>query len=48
MATLSTVAAVASRIINREKDFCRLKAMRFAMKPAMLKRARFSGFKKYT
>ncbi len=45
MATLSIVAAVASRIINREKDFCWLKAIRLAMKPAKFKRAGFNWIK---
>jgi len=31
-ATLITVAAIDKRIMNREKDFCWLKAMRCAMK----------------
>jgi hypothetical protein len=32
VATLSAVATMASRIMNREKDGCALKMIRFAMK----------------
>jgi hypothetical protein len=39
--TLSIVAAIASLIIKRENDFCRLKATRRAMKPAVFKRHGF-------
>jgi hypothetical protein len=34
-ATLITVAVIDNRIINRENDFCRLNAMRLAMKDEM-------------
>jgi hypothetical protein len=40
--TLITVADIDSLIINREKDFCRLKAMRFAIKAEILNRHDFS------
>jgi len=33
--TLIVVAAMANRMMNREKDCCRLKAMRFAIKAAV-------------
>jgi hypothetical protein len=36
-ATLITVATIERRIMNREKDFCRLNAIRLAMKLATLK-----------
>ena len=37
-ATLITVAEIASLMINREKDRCRLKAMRLAIKAATFNR----------
>src|ERR1700744_4625943 len=36
--TLITVAVIASRMMNREKDFSRLKAMRRAIKEGVFKR----------
>jgi hypothetical protein len=44
-ATLITVALIASLMMNREKDCCRLKAMRLAIKEATFNRHDFSGQK---
>jgi hypothetical protein len=38
VATEITVAVIESRIMNREKDFCRLKAIRLAMREEMFTR----------
>jgi hypothetical protein len=43
MATLNVVAAIASLMIKRENVFCRLKAMRFAIKADIFNSVNFSG-----
>ena len=45
-ATLSVVAPIARRIIKREKVFCRLKAIRFAIKADIFNRHIFGIFQK--
>ena len=47
-ATLKVVAAIASRIIKREKDFCELKAILRAITAATFKRHGFRYFQNYT
>jgi hypothetical protein len=42
-ATLMTVAKIESRMMNRENDFCWLKAILFAMKEAMFTIKGYSG-----
>jgi hypothetical protein len=47
MATLILVAAIASLMIKREKDRCRLKAMRFAIKADIFTGINYSGGNDY-
>jgi hypothetical protein len=47
-ATLKVVAAIASRIINLEKDFCELKAILRAITAATFNRHGFRYFQNYT
>jgi len=46
-ATLITVAAMESRIMNRENDCCSLSAMRFAMKKGRFNMANLKSCARY-